>query len=47
MAGTALIDGVTFRNKGVLYAEVDGMAMFEGDIVLGPVDQVGRRPGGR
>jgi hypothetical protein len=40
VAGTALIDGVTFRGKGVQYAEVDGMAVVEGDIVLGPADQV-------
>jgi hypothetical protein len=45
VAGTALIDGVTFRGKGVLYAEVDGMAVVEGDIVLGPVDQAGDAQG--
>lgn len=37
IAGTALIDGVTFAQKPVLYAEVDGQAIFEGDIVLGAV----------
>src|SRR5262245_58383164 len=41
--GTALVNGITFRNKGVLYADVGGMAIFEGDIVLGSVEQVKRR----
>ena len=34
---TALISGVTFRNKEVHYAVVDGLAVFEGCIVLGTV----------
>jgi hypothetical protein len=34
VAGTALVAGVTFARKGLLYAEVEGLAMFEGDIVL-------------
>ena len=37
---TALVDGVTFTNKAVQYAEIDGMAMFEGDIVLGTAEEV-------
>jgi hypothetical protein len=37
---TAFIAGNTFAAKAVRYVEVDGMAMFEGDIVLGPVDAV-------
>jgi hypothetical protein len=37
IAGTAVITGVTFERKALQYAEVDGLAMFEGDIVLGPV----------
>ena len=37
---TALIDGVTFTAKAVHYMDVDGVAMFEGDIVLGTVDQL-------
>ena len=37
IAGTAVISGATFTGKGVHYAAVDGMAMFEGDIVLGPL----------
>ncbi|MCJ1676458.1 M12 family metallopeptidase [Streptomyces sp. APSN-46.1] len=40
IAGTALVDGVSFQGKGVQYAEVDGMAVFEGDIVLGTVREV-------
>jgi hypothetical protein len=40
--GTALIDGLTFFNRPVQYVEVDGTAMFEGDIVLGAVDDVRR-----
>ena len=38
--GTALVGGVTFGQKALQYAEVDGMAIFEGDIELGPVEQV-------
>lgn len=37
---TALIRGNTFTAKAVTYIEVDGMAMFEGDIILGTVEQV-------
>ncbi|MBT2510766.1 M12 family metallopeptidase [Streptomyces sp. ISL-98] len=40
VVGTALVDGATFRAKGLQYAEVDGMAMFEGDIVLGTVQEM-------
>lgn len=40
VAGTALVDGATFRAKAVHYAEVDGLAMFEGDIVLGTVEEM-------
>jgi hypothetical protein len=40
VAGTALISGMTFPLKGVQYAEVEGLAIFEGDIVLGTADQV-------
>lgn len=38
--GTALIAGNTFAAKAVQYMVVDGLAMFEGDIVLGTVDEV-------
>jgi hypothetical protein len=38
--GTAFIDGVTFRAKPIQYTVIDGMAMVEGDINLGSVEQV-------
>lgn len=41
IAGTAIISGATFQNKGLQYANVDGEAMFEGDIVLGPIPAPG------
>jgi hypothetical protein len=40
VAGTVLVDGVTFQGKALQYAEVDGEAIFEGDIVLGTMDTV-------
>ena len=40
VAGTAVISGVTFQNRGVLYADIGGMAIVEGDITLGPVEEV-------
>ena len=40
--GTALIDGATFLNRPVTYSVVDGLAMVEGDIVLGTVEEVSR-----
>lgn len=36
----AYIDGLTFFSKAVQYAEVEGLAMFEGDIILGTVKEV-------
>lgn len=39
---TALIRGDSFGIKAVQYVEIDGLAMFEGDIVLGTVDEVER-----
>jgi len=44
--GTALVNGVTFSNKWLNYAEVDGQAMFEGDIVLGSVNELQADEGG-
>ncbi|WP_336920935.1 Dot/Icm T4SS effector Zinc-dependent metalloprotease LegP [Aquipuribacter sp. SD81] len=38
--GTAYLDGVTFRSRPVQYVVVDGLAMLEGDITLGPVEEV-------
>ncbi|AOP48599.1 M12 family metallopeptidase [Streptomyces lydicus] len=40
ICGTALLDGATFRAKGVQYADVNGMAVVEGDIVIGTVKEV-------
>ena len=40
ISGTTIIKGVTFAQKGLQYAEVDGLAMFEGDIVLGTVEEL-------
>jgi len=37
---TALIEGSTFRGKAVQYVVMDGLAIFEGDIVLGTEDDV-------
>jgi hypothetical protein len=38
--GTALIRGNKFKAKALTYVEVDGLAMFEGDIVLGTLQEV-------
>lgn len=40
--GTAVISGATFTNKSVVYYEVEGVAIIEGDICLGQVDEVKR-----
>lgn len=37
---TGLISGITFKNKPVQYAVVDGMAVFEGCIVLGKAEDL-------
>lgn len=37
---TGLIQGQTFGIKAVQYAEIDGVALFEGDIVLGSAEQM-------
>jgi len=39
---TAVISGNTFRARAVQYVVVDGEAILEGDIVLGPAEQVAR-----
>src|SRR5687768_15293871 len=39
---TALIRGNSFAAKPVQYVELDGLAIFEGDIVLGTVEEVRR-----
>jgi hypothetical protein len=38
--GTAVLSGATFTNKSVVYYEVNGMALVEGDIALGSVTHV-------
>jgi hypothetical protein len=38
---TGLISGHTFIEKPVTYAVIDGQAVFEGDIILGPAEQLG------
>lgn len=38
--GTAVISGLTFANKSVTYYEVEGVAIFEGDIAIGMVDDI-------
>lgn len=40
---TGLIAGATFVSKGVQYSVVEGMAIVEGDIVLGTVEEVEQR----
>jgi hypothetical protein len=40
VVGTAIISGETFAQKGVMYAEVDGLAIVEGDIVIGTVKDI-------
>ncbi len=40
---TAFIDGATFYSKEVQYTVVDGLAIFEGDIVLGTAEEVERK----
>lgn len=42
---TGFISGSTFTNKPVVYEAVDGLAIFEGDICLGTVDDMERRVG--
>lgn len=39
---TGFITGTTFRNRPVQYSAVDGLAIFEGDIALGTVDEMER-----
>jgi hypothetical protein len=38
--GTALISGVTFAQKAVVYYDVEGVAIVEGDIALGTVEAI-------
>ncbi|MEV6342324.1 M12 family metallopeptidase [Actinoplanes sp. NPDC051851] len=41
--GSAMISGVTFRPRPVVYSEIGGLAIFEGDIVLGTLDELDRQ----
>ena len=41
-SGTAIFDAATVFRKPITYAEVDGLAIFEGDIVIGTVDELNR-----
>ena len=38
--GTTVISGATFTNKSVVYYDVEGVAIVEGDIALGTVEDV-------
>ncbi|WP_199178121.1 Dot/Icm T4SS effector Zinc-dependent metalloprotease LegP [Mycobacterium hubeiense] len=40
MAGTAAVSGATFTDKKLQYANVNGLAIFEGDIMLGTIEEV-------
>lgn len=40
---TGFISGATFRNKTVQYSVVDGLAIFEGCIVLGTVEEMEKK----
>ena len=40
--GYTVIRGVDGRERGVFYAIVDGVAIMEGDIILGPVEELKR-----
>ena len=44
-AGTAIISGTTFAQKALIYANVGGQSMFEGDIVLGEVAELDQAAG--
>ncbi len=37
---TGFVSGLTFKNKPVQYTVVDGLALFEGDIVLGTAEEM-------
>jgi Astacin (Peptidase family M12A) len=39
---TALVDGIGFTSKALQYADVGGVALFEGDILLGRVEDLER-----
>jgi hypothetical protein len=41
--GTATLSGATFTNKSVTYYDVEGVAIFEGDIAIGVVSDIERQ----
>lgn len=41
-SGIAVISGEKFRNLGVQFSGIDGMAVFEGDILLGSLEAVAK-----
>ncbi len=43
VTGVGFVDGNTFRNKPVEYSAINGLAVFEGDIVLGTVEEMEAR----
>lgn len=43
---TGLFDGVTLVGKQVTYSAIEGLAIFEGDIVLGPIQETTKPPPG-
>lgn len=40
---TGFISGATFKNKPIQYAVVDGLAIFEGCIVLGTAEEMAKK----
>lgn len=40
VAGTAFVQGESLPEKNLIYADVEGMAIFEGDIILGTVSEL-------
>jgi hypothetical protein len=43
VTGVSFVDGQTFRNKPVEYSAINGLAVFEGDIILGTVEEMEAR----
>ena len=44
--GTAIISGAIFKNKAVVYYDVEGIAILEGDIAIGRVRGYRNHDGG-
>lgn len=40
VAGSTFVQGESLPEKSLVFADVDGMAIFEGDIILGSVDEM-------